>query len=122
MKVFYLDADTVPVEGYLDKNGWVSGESSDILVEEAMTKAEVDEGGRYNGDKYKSVSRFVLHPKSTISIPRTKRSLELKLARKVSLSIEAGFEGSFGDTNTRQCGHQNIPYNDGNQRARRTRS
>ena len=93
MKVFYLDADTVPVEGYLDKNGWVTGERSDFLVEEAMTKAEVDAGRRYNGDKYKSVSRFVPHPKSTNSIPQTKRSLELKLARKVSKQSKRDLRG-----------------------------
>ena len=42
----YLDADTVPMEDYLDDNGWVSGEGSNILIEEAMTKAQVDAGRR----------------------------------------------------------------------------
>ena len=37
----YLDAYTVQVEDYLDDNGRVTGERSDILVEEAMTKAQV---------------------------------------------------------------------------------
>ena len=46
----YLDADTVPVEDYLDDNGWVSGDRSDILIEEAMQKAQVDAGRRYNGE------------------------------------------------------------------------
>ena len=32
----YLDAGTVPVENYLDKNGWVTGDCSDILIDEAM--------------------------------------------------------------------------------------
>ena len=40
----YLDADTVPVEDYLDDNGWVTGDRSDILIEEAMQKAQVDAG------------------------------------------------------------------------------
>ena len=35
----YLDADTVPVEDYLDENGWVTGDRSDILIEEAMQEA-----------------------------------------------------------------------------------
>ena len=42
----YLDADTIPVENYLDDNGWVLGKRSDILVEETMTKAQVDAGQR----------------------------------------------------------------------------
>ena len=47
----YLDADTVPVEDYLDDNGWVSGDRSDILIEEAMQKAQVNAGRRYNGEQ-----------------------------------------------------------------------
>ena len=47
----YLDADTVPVEDYLDYNGWVTGDRSDILIEEAMQKAQVDAVRMYNGDK-----------------------------------------------------------------------
>ena len=65
----YLDADTVPVEDYLDDNGWVTVDRSDILIEKAMQKAQD--------------SRFFLHPKLNNPIPRTKRSLKLKLARKV---------------------------------------
>ena len=80
----YLDADTVPVEDYLDDKGWVTAYRSDIIIEEAMTKTQVDAGRRYNGDKNKSVSRFIQHPKLTNTKPRTERSLELKLARKVS--------------------------------------
>ena len=34
------DADTVPVEDYLDDNGWVTCDRSDILAEEAMQKAQ----------------------------------------------------------------------------------
>ena len=79
-----LDADTVPVEDYLDENGWVTGDRSDILIDEAMQKAQVDAGRRYNGDHNKSISRFIMHPKLNNRIPRTEQSLDLKLARKVT--------------------------------------
>ena len=75
----YIDADTVPVEDYLDDNGWVTGDRNDILVEEAIQKAQLDAGRRYNGDKNKSISRFIMHPKLNNPIPRTEQSLELKL-------------------------------------------
>ena len=78
-----IDADTVPMEDYLDINGWVTGGRSDILIEEAMQKAQVDAGRRYNGEHNKSVSRFIMHPKLNNPIPRSEKSLELKLARKV---------------------------------------
>ena len=42
----YLDADTVPVDDYLDENGWLASDRSDILIEEAMQKAHVDAGRR----------------------------------------------------------------------------
>ena len=48
-----------------------------------MQKAHVDAGRRYNGDHNKSISRFIIHPKLNNPIPRTERSLDLKLARKV---------------------------------------
>ena len=80
----YLDADTVPVEDYLDENGWVTGDRSNILIEEAMQKAQVDAGRRYNGDHNKSISRFIMHPKLNNPIPRTEQSLDLKLARKAT--------------------------------------
>ena len=80
----YLDADTVPVEDYLDENGWVNGDRSDILIEEAKQKAQVDAGRRYNREHNKSVSRFIMHPKLNNPIPRSEKFLEIKLARKVS--------------------------------------
>ena len=70
------------MEDYLDDDGWVTGDRSDILNEEAMQKAQVDAGRRYNGDKNKSISRFFMHPKLNNPIPRTERSLKLKLAEK----------------------------------------
>ena len=80
----YLDADTVPVEDYLTNNDWITEETSEGLVEEEMTKSQVDAGRRYNGDKNKSISWFILNPKLSNPRPRTEESLELKLARKVS--------------------------------------
>ena len=68
----YLDADTFPVEDYVDDNGWLTGDRSDILIEEAMQKAQVDAGRPYNGEHNKSVSRFIMHPKLT---KRSKRDL-----------------------------------------------
>ena len=39
-----IDADTVPVEDYLDDIGWVSSDRTDLLIEEAMQKAQVQRG------------------------------------------------------------------------------
>ena len=89
----YLDADTVPMEDYLDENGWVTGDRSDRLIEEAMQKAQVDEGRRYNGNTNKSVSRFIIHPKLNNPIPRSEKSLEIKLARKVSKRSKRDLRG-----------------------------
>ena len=89
----YLDADTVPVEDYLDDNGWVTGDRSDILIEEAMQRAQVDAGRRYNGEHNKSVSRFILHPKLNKPIPRSEKSLDLKLARKVTKRSKRDLRG-----------------------------
>ena len=89
----YLDGDTVPVEDYLDENGWVTGDRSDILVEETMQKAQVDAGRRYNGEKNKPISRFIMHPKFNNPIPRSKKSLKIKLARKVSKRSKRNLRG-----------------------------
>ena len=89
----YLDTDTVPVEYYLDENGWVIGDRSDILIEEAMQKAQVDAGRRYNGDTNKSVSRFIMQPKLNNPNPRSEKSLEIKLARKVSKRSKRDLRG-----------------------------
>ena len=86
----YLDADTVPVEDYLDDNGWLTGDSSDILIEKAMQKAQVDAGRRYNGEHNKSVSRFIMHSKPNNPIPRSEKSLDLKMARKVTKRLKRG--------------------------------
>ena len=39
------------MEDYLDDHGSMTGDRSDILIEEAMQKAQVDAGRRYNRDK-----------------------------------------------------------------------
>ena len=44
----------------------------------------MEAGRQYNGVKNQIVSRLILHPKLSNPIARTERSLELKLARKVS--------------------------------------
>ena len=100
-----FDADTIQVEDYLDNNASVTGERSDILVEEAMTKAQVDAGRRYNGDKSKSVSRFIFHLKLTNPIPKTEQSIELKLARKVSNRSKRALRGALGDISSWQQNH-----------------
>ena len=71
----------------------VTGERNDILIEEAMTKAQVDAGRRHNREQNQAVSRFMFHPKLFISIPRTERSVELKLARKVSKRSKRDLRG-----------------------------
>ena len=59
----YLDGDTVTVEAFLDNNGWVTPDGSDIFIEGAIRKTKIDAGRRYNGDQKKSISRFIIHPK-----------------------------------------------------------
>ena len=81
------------MEDYLDDNGWVSGDRSNILIEEAMQKAQVDSGRRYNGEHNKSVSRFIIHGKLNNPIPRSKKSLDLKLARKVTKRSKRDLRG-----------------------------
>ena len=72
------------MEDYLDENGWLTGDRGDILIEEAMQKAQVDAGRRYDGDTNKLVSRFDMNQKLNKHNPRSEKSLEIKLARKVS--------------------------------------
>ena len=74
-------------------DGWVTGDRSDILIDEAMQRAQVDAGRRYNGDHNKSVSRFILQPKLNNPIPRTGQSLDLKLARKITKRSKRDLRG-----------------------------
>ena len=58
-----------------------------------MQKAQEDAGSRYNGDTNKSVSTFFMHPKLNNPIPRSQKSLEIKLARKVSKRFKRDLRG-----------------------------
>ena len=49
-----------------------------------MQKAQVDAGRLYNGEHNKLVSRFIMHPKLNNPIQRSEKSLDVKLARKVT--------------------------------------
>ena len=99
----YLDADAVPVENYLDDNGWVTGDRSDILVEEDMQKAQVDAGRRYNGDKNKSISRFIMHPmhpKLNDTIPRA-AIFGAQVSPKSFNTVKKGPIRTLGDVGSR---------------------
>ena len=72
------------MEDYLDDNGWVSGDRSDILIEEAMQKAQVGTGRRYNGEHNKSVSRFIIHPKLNKPILAVRKIVRTEMTRKVT--------------------------------------
>ena len=58
-----------------------------------MTKTQVDAGRRGNGYKNTSISRFIIYPELNNPIPRTERSLELNLARKVSKQSKKDLRG-----------------------------
>ena len=62
-------------------------------MEEDMTKAQVDAGRWYIGDKNKSVSRLIHHPKITNPISETEQSLELILAQKFSKRSKRDLRG-----------------------------
>ena len=78
----YLDADTVPADEFSDETGWVNPERSDLDIEKNMCTAQQDAGRRYRDSDNKE-SRFIIHPKLTDPIPRTEKSLNVKLARKL---------------------------------------
>ena len=78
----YLDADTVPADDFLDEAGWINPNRSDTEIEKNMCQASLDTGYRYRDSDYKE-SRFITHPKLTDPIPRTEKSLSVKLARKL---------------------------------------
>ena len=78
----YLDADTVPVDNYLDDAGWTNPERSDLDIKKSMNRAQQDAGLRYRDLDNKEL-RFIILPKLTNPIPRTEKSLNVKLARKL---------------------------------------
>ena len=43
---YYVDADTVPAEDFLDDGGWVNPNKSDIEIEKTMCEAQQDAGRR----------------------------------------------------------------------------
>ena len=58
-----------------------------------MQKAQVDVGRRYNREHNKSVSRFIMRPKLNNPILRSEKSLDIKLARKVSKRLKRDLRG-----------------------------
>ena len=58
-----------------------------------MQKAQVDAGRCYNGDTNKLVFRLIMNPKLNNPIPRSEKSLEIKLARKVSKRSKRDLRG-----------------------------
>ena len=78
----YLDADTVPADEFLDAAGWVNPNRSDTEIEKKMCQASLDAGSRYRDSEDKE-SRFITHPNLTDPIPRTEKSLSVRLARKL---------------------------------------
>ena len=78
----YLDADTVPADEFRDRTGWVNPNRSDTEIEKKTCQASLDAGFRYRDSDDKK-SRFITHPKLTDPIPRTEKSLSVKLARKL---------------------------------------
>ena len=79
----YLDADTVPADEFLDKAGCVNPERSDLDIEKNMCRAQQDAGRRYRDSDNKESRFTIIHPKLTDPIPRTEKSLNVKLARKL---------------------------------------
>ena len=66
----------------MDKAGWVNPERSGLDIEENMCRAQQGADRRYRNSDNKE-SRFIIHPKLTDPIPRTEKSLNVKLARKL---------------------------------------
>ena len=81
----YLHADTVPVDDYLDDAGLTYPERSELDIEKSMNKAQQDAGLRYrdSDNKESRFIMFIIHPKLTNHIPRTEKTLNVKLARKL---------------------------------------
>ena len=79
---YYLNADTVPAEEFLDDAGLVNLDRNDLEIEKKMCAAQQDAGHGYR-DSTEKESRFIVQPKLTNPIPRTEASLKVKLARKL---------------------------------------
>ena len=79
---YYLDADTVPAEAFLDDAGWINPHRRDMEIEKTMCQPQQDAGRSYRDSDDKEL-RFIIHPKISNPIPRTEESLEVKLDQKL---------------------------------------
>ena len=79
---YYLDADTVPAEAFLDDSAWINPDRSDLEIEKTMCQAQQDAGRRYRDSDDKE-SCFIIHSKLSNPIPTTEASLKVKLAQKL---------------------------------------
>ena len=66
----------------MNEAGRLNPERSDLEIEETMCWAQQDAGRRYRDSDNKEL-RFIIHPKLTDPIPRTEKSLNIKLAREL---------------------------------------
>ena len=66
-----------------------------ISREEAMIKAHLVAGKKYNSEHDESASRFILHPKLSNPIPQDQKSLDIKLARKYTKCLRKDLKGSL---------------------------
>ena len=66
----------------MEEAGWVNPQRSDLEIEKTMYRAQQEAGRRYRDSDNKEL-RFIIHPKFTDPIPRTEKSLSIKLARKL---------------------------------------
>ena len=73
---YYLDADTIPAEFFLDDAEWINPDRSDLEIETSIRQAQQDAGRRYRDSDDKE-SRFILHPKLSYHIPRHHWKLNL---------------------------------------------
>ena len=83
----YLDADTVPADEFLDEAGWVNPERSDLDIKKNMCRAQQDAGRRYRDSDNKELW-LIIHPKLTDPIPRTEKSLTVKLTTELLIKRE----------------------------------
>ena len=110
----YLDADTVPVKDYLDDNGWVTGDRSDILKEKARQKAHMDAGRRYNGDKNKSVARFIMHPKLKQPDTGVRKIVRHQTSSQSVRTVKEGPPRTLGNVVPRLYCRENLAHYDCN--------
>ena len=81
----YIYRRIVTVTKHLDKKGCVALAWSGESMEQASSDAQMDAGRRHR-DSVDDASRFIAHLNLNNPNPRSKRSLNLKLARKIPAS------------------------------------